>query len=133
MPHRCSIPDCNLEVRARQFCNKHYAAWYRANNEDHHQRQRDFYRHLAMEVIIAYGGECTCCGENNFWFLTLDHIENDGAEHRRMINKKGGRDTYVWAKANDYPPIFQVLCANCNFAKQRFGGNCPHKGVLNVF
>jgi len=32
---------------------------------------------------------------------------------------------YKWLVANDFPPGFQVLCANCNMAKDRPGG-CPH-------
>lgn len=33
---------------------------------------------------------------------------------------------YKWLVANDFPPGFQVLCANCNMAKDRPGG-CPHQ------
>lgn len=29
-----------------------------------------------------------------------------------------------WLEANGYPAGFQVLCANCNMAKQ--SGGCPH-------
>jgi hypothetical protein len=30
-----------------------------------------------------------------------------------------------WLKNSGYPPGFQVLCFNCNFAKHR-KGQCPH-------
>ncbi len=38
-------------------------------------------------------------------------------EHAELVCKK--------ARLNGYPDGFQVLCANCNMAKDRPGG-CPH-------
>jgi hypothetical protein len=38
---------------------------------------------IREDVIAAYGGRCACCGEFERDFLTLDHVNNDGAEHRR--------------------------------------------------
>lgn len=87
---------------------------------------------IRMEVYLAYGGAfCACCGEKEISFLTLDHIHNDGAEWRRSIfrtNKgRGGISTYEWCKRNGYPPIFQVLCWNCQQGKRFSGGICPHQ------
>jgi len=93
------------------------------------ERGRDYRRHLRMEALLTYGGKCTCCGEWRYEFLTIDHINNDGAEHRRKL--ANGRDRwkakniYVWLKENDYPEGFQVLCTNCNCAKA-WHGYCPH-------
>ena len=43
------------------------------------------YRHkLRADAIEAYGSKCSCCGESESRFLTFDHINNDGAEHRRV-------------------------------------------------
>ena len=83
----------------------------------------------------GYGGYCcSCCGETIIEFLTLDHINNDGAHHRRKlcnesrnISATRGRALYRWIVRNDFPPIFQVLCCNCNFGKQINGGVCPHE------
>lgn len=85
------------------------------------------------EAYLAYGGaHCACCGETELTFLTLDHIENDGAEWRRAtFGGNGGRgcgiNTYMWCKRNKYPPIFQVLCWNCQQGKRYNGGTCPHQ------
>jgi hypothetical protein len=80
---------------------------------------------LKQQVIIAYGGECQCCGESMYEFLTIDHIHNDGAKHRR-----DGVTTalfYTWLKQHNYPKRdFQCLCWNCNEAKAHFG-KCPHQ------
>lgn len=94
-------------------------------------RQIEFYHNLRREVFEAYGGmKCACCGETEESFLTLDHINNDGAEHRRSLSKTGRKVTagvWHWIKRNNYPPGFQVLCMNCNFSKFRNKGICAHK------
>jgi hypothetical protein len=85
------------------------------------------YIELKEEIIIAYGSICQCCGENNPEFLTIDHINEDGAKHRKEIGKSAGCNFYRWLRKNNYPKDnFQLLCYNCNCAKHRFG-YCPHK------
>ena len=66
---------------------------------------------------------CNCCNENIFSCLALDHIDNNGAEHRKEI----GTTIYFWIITNGFPSGYQVLCSNCNFAKYRNGGICPHQ------
>jgi len=73
--------------------------------------------------IETYGGKCTCCGLNNWQFLTLDHIEDDGSVDR---NVRSDYQIYNCAINNYQPNRYQVLCANCNCAKQWYG-ECPHK------
>lgn len=80
-------------------------------------------REMRREVIDHYGGACVCCGEREFGFLALDHINGGGAKHRREI---GNKRMYQWAKKNNYPDILQVLCHNCNQAKHIYG-KCPHE------
>lgn len=98
-------------------------------------RGRQYWKALKHEVIMAYGGyRCNCCGESTPQFLTIDHVNNDGADHRRLLagdcggNGKGASGkTWKWLKEKGYPDGFQVLCMNCNFGKQINGGVCPHK------
>ncbi len=86
---------------------------------------------LRRKVYEAYGDKCVCCGESNPLFLTIDHINNDGAQHRRALNRRRrGSDTGAilrWARDNNYPDTLQLLCWNCNCGRQRNGGVCPHK------
>lgn len=85
------------------------------------KRQHREHREAA---IAAYGGNCRCCGESTYEFLSLDHIDGGGSKHRREL---GNRNIYDWLHANNYPPIaLQVLCHNCNLAKG-FYGACPHE------
>ena len=74
-------------------------------------------------VIAYYGGKCVCCGESEYAFLSLDHVANDGAEHRR---RERCVDTAIWALKNGCPDILQILCYNCNNAKSTHG-ICPHQ------
>jgi hypothetical protein len=91
------------------------------------KRSRD---KLRAETIAAYGGKCVCCGETAQEFLGIDHVNNDGADHRRKLSRQnrngGGRRTYQWLRQHGYPQdAFQLLCHNCNMARS-FYGECPH-------
>lgn len=83
------------------------------------------------EIINAYGGKCICCLESNHIFLTIDHIDGTGANHRKSIglSSPSGKSFYCWLKKRGYPKDnFQILCFNCNFAKHVLG-SCPHTQV----
>lgn len=79
---------------------------------------------IKLRVLGEYGGRCICCGERNLEFLTIDHINNDGAQHRKKIGNAGA--VYKWIISHDFPKDFQVLCFNCNFSKAVYG-YCPHR------
>ena len=81
-------------------------------------------RKLKIEVLKKYGGEiCICCQETTLEFLTLDHINGGGNKHRKEV-----KNLYRWIVRNNFPPGFQVLCMNCNFAKGKYG-YCPHGNI----
>jgi len=86
-------------------------------------------RQLKRKKIVFdyYGGKCVCCGESNYAFLSIDHIDNDGKQHRQEI----GFSIYPWLIKHNFPTNkrLQILCFNCNLAKQFFG-ECPHKKEL---
>ncbi len=58
-------------------------------------------------------------------FLCVDHVNNDGAEHRKKTGSSGSQ-ICVWLVNEGFPDGFQILCYNCNFAKHLNGGTCPH-------
>jgi hypothetical protein len=86
---------------------------------------------IKLDAFNAYGGaKCACCGFDLFDGLTIDHINGDGAAHRKAFGggrRGAGTITYLWLKRNGYPPGFQVLCGGCNLAKGT-KDHCPHKG-----
>ena len=93
-------------------------------------KNREITKQLRSEMIAAYGSKCSCCGEKAWEFLTLDHINGDGAKHRRETNRRGNR-LYALLKKQGWPKkAYRLLCMNCNFAIGRCG-YCPHKGKSN--
>lgn len=89
---------------------------------------KEYRERVKDAVFAAYGGYvCVCCGETEKRFLTIDHINNDGAKHRKEIGFRGGIGIHLWLCKNAFPEGFQVLCFNCNHGKQLNGGTCPHK------
>lgn len=86
---------------------------------DSEKRSRD---KLRNDILTAYGSCCVCCGQDYSAYLEIDHINNDGNAHRR--NAGGIRNVYRDLRNRNYPPIVQLLCANCHTAKTR-GASCP--------
>lgn len=83
-------------------------------------------RALDKEVVLAwYGGRCACCGENNLKFLTMDHVDGGGHQHR----KTGIGYIYSYLISQFMPSGFQILCYNCNCGRAMNGGVCPHKEI----
>ncbi len=75
--------------------------------ETHPERSKalDARRHKATRdrVYQAYGGyTCACCGETEQSFLSIDHINGGGTEHRKEIGKGGA--IYAWLLRNNFPP-----------------------------
>lgn len=81
-----------------------------------------------QQVLQHYGNKCACCGETEEHFLTIDHINNDGAKHKRALKRTDPATMRKWIIDNNYPDIFQILCYNCNCAKGKLG-YCPHSKV----
>ena len=84
------------------------------------------YQHRLHDAILgAYGRICVCCGEQQVKFLSIDHVNEDGKDHRR----KKGQSAGWWRHVRDqgFPADFQILCYNCNIGKYRNGGIRPHR------
>ena len=85
------------------------------------------------QVFAAYGGyKCACCGESEPMFLSIDHIDNNGATERKSgLYAGSGYGFYQWLRKNKFPPGYQVLCMNCNTGKHKNGGVCPHQSHIS--
>jgi hypothetical protein len=79
-------------------------------------------------VMQMYGGRCACCGETQIEFLTIDHINGNGIEHRASLGISKSNHSSFYAKLAQEPKRddLMILCANCHMAKDLFGG-CPHQ------
>ena len=78
---------------------------------------------LRLKAMLGYGACCACCGENEYTFLQFDHVDGDGAEHRKTVTVKA---LPRWIIRNEWPDCIQILCANCNFSKRMNHGACVH-------
>lgn len=115
-----------------EFRRKHVKssqAWYEANKDRHCAASRKRNRSIKIEALQRYGGKCFCCSEFIVQFLSLDHIEGNGNQHREMTGTVGGVQFYRWLKRHGWPEGFQVSCHNCNLGRHINGGICPHNGV----
>lgn len=87
---------------------------------------KKFSRGWREVVIRHYGGKCSCCGEDNPGFLTIDHKNGCGTKKRKLHGV--GLRFYRWIIKNGYPDDLQILCYNCNCGRELNGGICPHHG-----
>jgi len=73
-------------------------------------------------AFIALGGiKCNKCGITSIEFLTIQHINNDGKEHRIISNP---RKLYKDVTLNPDRSSYEVLCICCN--KEDFMDNYMH-------
>ncbi len=125
----------NPEKYKEQRINNRHT--YSEKDKEYYQNNKDVFRERTkisihkkkIKVLSHYSNDtmqCKCCGENHIEFLTIDHINNNGAEHKRKENIKSSSVLYTWLIKNKFPEGFQVLCFNCNIGKGR-NECCPHK------
>jgi len=108
----------------RKYNRKSY--WKNKESRDAHVKE--YQQKSKSDVMEHYSNgknECACCGVKGLVFLTIDHINGDGATERKSKKHKTGVMFYVWLRKNNYPSGFQVLCHNCNQAKRQLS-KCPH-------
>lgn len=138
MKQRCTI--CKKEVENPyngknylcDFHRKNYRKkWGKINKEKISIARKKYQHKVKYEALNFYSQgtlRCACCGEDEFDFLTIDHINGNGGKHKKSIR---GRLS-VWLRQKNYPEGFQVLCFNCNCGKSVNGKNvCPHK-IKNI-
>lgn len=110
------------EIRAKQRV-RGKAYYYR-----HHERIKAkscikaklYYKLQRLEVIDKLSGGtniCANCGHSDIDVLFVDHVDNNGSQHRKGM-RKNGVAIFGWLIKNKYPSGFQVLCANCNWKKE---------------
>lgn len=120
---RCT--SCNVELTDENW------PIYLRKRYDHHCKKCRYskdcathkkFRSRIKEIVLNHYSnntlKCQCCGEDDYHGLTIDHINNDGTEHRKEVGT--GNGLYKWLIKNNFPGGFQVLCWNCNCIKYYF-------------
>jgi len=95
-----------------------------AHREQHRRVNNKRTVGLKTEVLTHYGpfGILKCswpgCPIDDLDMLSLDHINNDGHEHRKKTKGKGGGDIYRLLVKEGFPKGFQTLCWNHQIKKE---------------
>lgn len=127
-------------IKNKELILKKNSVRRKKNKKRYSEKQKEWYlrncikikdrREQVRNLILEhYGKQCNCCGESNRRFLTIDHINNDGAQERRKLFGSTGGTSYrtdLFIIKNNYPDTYQILCYNCNCGKERNNGICPH-------
>lgn len=102
--------------------------WRLANPELNRRLQREYASRkraeLWVEFFDQYGSACTCCGETNRKFLTLEHVGGLNGRKRVPVDQE-----LKSLKKEGWPDFVTVFCFNCNLGSHRNGGTCPHQIV----
>ena len=113
----------------RPFCEKHRALHKKAVCKNAREVKETLFGH--------YGGSVCAwpdCGSTDLDVLSLDHINDNGADERRSLAiVGGGQNFYRWLKKQGYPPGYQVLCMNHQYKKRnmKWRGESLPKEVTN--
>jgi hypothetical protein len=97
-------------------------SWNARNREKNRLAGKKHRLKVRLLVIEGYGGKCSCCGESEIKFLTIEHENKDGKKHRKETNGHYYQDLIK----RGFPKGYTVLCFNCNCAKG-FYEVCPHQ------
>lgn len=125
----------------RECARRNGTAWYRAHPDKNRKRSREHYRehpnihhdrHIKLKVLIlthyspngvlgCSWPDCTVCDLD---VLTLDHVNDDGAQHRQTVGS--GSATYAFLKRHNLPAGFQTLCMNHQWKKEMIRRRSKH-------
>ncbi len=88
----------------------------RINNPDGVRHKESTYRRdIAKRAITKLGGACTKCGETRMGKLSIDHVDNDGAQERTQIQYQQ-LTIFIMNEKVDISK-YQILCHNHNVEK----------------
>lgn len=122
--YKASLKSYYERNKAKHF--ESAKAWKAANPEKVAETNAKYQKTLKAKVLSHYGERCSCpkCPERTpgNHFLTIDHENSDGKEHRKTFTK----NFYKWLIDEGFPKGFRTLCFNCNIARHWNGGVCPH-------
>tara|TARA_R100001244_G_scaffold97646_3_gene73063 strand:- start:1159 stop:1773 length:615 start_codon:yes stop_codon:yes gene_type:complete len=123
--NRRSITNRRRELGLCETCgvNKTTKARCLVCQKTYNDRQVELQLQRKLLIYKHYGNKCSCCGIKEHAFLTIDHINNNGAKWRRDNHSSS---LYSFVIKNNFPSDLQLLCWNCNRAKFKCG-ICPHE------
>ena len=108
--------------------NKNHANEFREYNHSYNRRpeRKKYFAELMrlrnfqnrFDAILHYSNgnmKCDLCPENDIDILCIDHVNHNGAEHRKEMYNTRICD---WLRRHNYPDGFRILCFNCNMKEE---------------
>lgn len=102
-----------------------YPERYKAYENQRAERRKK----IRLLVIAHYSNnenKCACCNQDNIDFLTIDHINGGGNQHRKST---GMGQLALWLYNHGLPEGYRILCYNCNNNMWKNGGKCVHNDI----
>lgn len=109
-------------------CKSDYKRKCRQEKTGFYATERLRYKLRVLSHYSQGNPRCCKCGYSDARALSIDHVNSDGAVHRRELKEENivGHQFYRWIIRNHFPDNLQVLCMNCQFIKRiennEFGG-----------
>lgn len=121
------------KYRAKGLCGACYTKHMlgKGNNRERLKvwNRANYYRYRE-DMFKALGHFCSCCGETEKVFLTLEHKNGGGSQHRKEFGS--GFGALLDARKQGFPQDkYTVLCMNCQRGVLRPEG-CPHQRNVNA-
>lgn len=132
----CTQCGKNAAISSQRHCEpchslilKRAKAYRIADPARQAEYRKTFFRAIKDRAYAILGEVCSCCGEQDRRFLTLDHVHNDGYKDK----KRRQNLTYLMYREVAVDGVvgkYQILCWNCNCGKRVNGGICPHQTIF---
>lgn len=111
----------------REYNRRSYRKFVEKRRKESNARSKIRIQKNRLEIFEAYGKMCQCCRETQVEFLSIDHINNGRGNPAKRFGT--GDKLYRWLKKNNFPKDnYQILCLQCNQAKNYYG-SCPHTKI----
>lgn len=99
----------------REYRKVYMPAYKAAHPEYFREFDKRRYGRAKDQAWKLLGSSCLECGESEVEFLTIDHVNGDGAEERARKSRR--QIFHDIAKGRVDLSRYQVLCRNCNSGK----------------
>lgn len=122
--YRNYISNKDNLLKKRKRANDYYKKNKEIRKEISNAYSRRYRDGLKFQVLNHYSKGLLCCNNCEigvYSVLTIDHLDNNGADHKRKLSKKGNPSSSAIYKNiidNKFPEEYQVLCFNCNYLKE---------------
>ena len=114
-----------MPYKSKEYAKRRRAELYqldKVNRRIKERQQTPVYRlRLKAKILTHYGNgklACVNCGFSDIQALSIDHINGNGAEWRKLHGGRSSIILYRYLQRENFPEGYQTLCMNCQFIKR---------------